>query len=54
VLDPNRRVNVEGAVRSGPTLEDIKKGETKYADVMTEEPGLTDFVTFNTDVGTCY
>jgi len=42
-------VNVEGAIGSGPRLDDIKKWESDYADVLTEELGLTDLVTFIID-----
>jgi len=51
VLDANRRVNVEGAIGLGPRLDDIKQWESDYADVLTEESGLTDLVTVNIYTG---
>ena len=50
VMDANRKVNVEGAVGSGPRQEDIGEWE-EYADILTEEPGLTDLATFKIDTG---
>ena len=51
VMDANRKVNVEGAVGSGPRQEDIGEWEKEYADIFTEEPGLTDLAMFKIDTG---
>ena len=51
VMDANRKVNVEGAVGSGPRQEDIGEWEKEYADILTEESCLTDLATFKIDTG---
>ena len=50
-MDANRKVNVEGSVGSGPRQEDIGEWEKEYADILTEEPGLTDLAMFKIDTG---